>query len=350
MGLVTAIGLGVAAAGVAASAVVKKQAADKAAKIQKKAIGQQQDILRKKLDPETLNGLAQKADEERAKNRIALQKEVDPELAQLRQQGKEQLLQQASIPNESRQSTQLANTLFSETKQQDPRLEAIKNSILDSAKSEIDAGSTLPPSFQAELVRSGLNRGSQAGIAVNRNSIGGPVANVLGAAGIQLQQQREQAAQQLATTGQNLISARTSLLASVFPKLQDLETQRRMEAAQNFGVGEATLPESGLSGQDVTNIEIARQKGISNTVGQKAAVDANQANAQGSYVSSLIGAGTSLAGGAAGQIGGAMSAVPAASNMVGVGGSGGASVDIGQYGGRTAAQQANFNYLQNYYQ
>lgn len=348
MGLVTAIGLGVAAAGVAASAVVKKQAADKAAKIQKKAIGQQKDILRKKLDPETLNTLAQKADEERVKNRLALQKEVDPELAALRQQGKEQLLANASIPEESKQSTQLANALFAETKQQDPRLEAIKNSILDAAQTEINAGATLPPEFQAELVRAGLNTGSQAGIAIDKGTIGGGVARALGLAGIQLQQQRQQAAQQLATTGQNLVSARTNILASVFPKLRDLETVRRQEAAQNFGVGEATLPESGLSGQDVTNIEIARQKGLANAVGQQAQVKANQANSQGQFVSSLIGAGTSLAGGAAGAIGGGAGGA-LASNMVGVGGGGGAQVDIGQFGARTPAQQANFNYLQSLY-
>lgn len=305
MGLVTAIGLGVAAAGTIAATVVKKNAADKAAHIQKKALNQQKDILRKKLDPDTLNELAQKADEARAKNRIALQETVDPELAKLRQLGKEQLLANANIPEESKQSSQLANALFQETKQQDPRLEAIKNSILDAAQSEINAGATLPPEFQAELVRTGLNQGTQAGIAVNKNSIGGPVAKALGLAGIQLQQQRQQAAQQLATTGQNLVSARTNILASVFPKLRDLETQRRIEAAQNFAAAEAALPESGLSGQDVTNIEIARQKGLANVVGQQAQVKANQAQANAAATAGYIGAGTSLVGGAAGAIGGA---------------------------------------------
>lgn len=339
------------AAGAAASAVVKKNAADKAAGIQKRAVTQQQTILKKKLDPTVLNELAQNADKERAQNRIALQKEIDPELAKLRQLGKEQLLANANIPEASKQSTQLANQLFQETKAQDPRLESLKNSILDSAQKEIDAGATLPPEFQAELVRSGLNTGSQAGISISRDSIGGGVARALGLGGIQLQQQRQQAAQQLAQTGQSIALARTNVLASIFPKLRDLETQQRMEAAQNFGVGEAALPESGLSGQDIVNLEVAKQKGLSNTLAANAQIRAQQAQNQAAYTSALIGAGTSAISGAAGGFGGgATSTLGAGANMVGVGGGGGAQVDIGTFGSRTPAQQNNFNYLQSLYQ
>lgn len=301
---VALVGLAVVAAGAAASAVVKKKAADKAAGIQKKAIDQQKTLLQKKLDPTVLNQLAQEADAERAKSRLALQKEIDPELAQLRQLGKEQLLQQASISEESKQSSQLADQLFQETRTQDPRLEALKNSIIGAAQQEIDAGATLPPSFQGELVRAGLNQGSQAGIAINKDTIGGGVARALGLAGVQLQQQRQNQAQALAGTAQSLISARTNILASVFPKLRDLETTRRMEAAQTFGVGEATLPESGLSGQDLVNIEIAKQKGMANLLGARAQIGAQQAQNQGQFTSALIGAGTSLASGGVGMIGG----------------------------------------------
>ncbi len=285
-------------AGAVAGSISKKRAADKAAKAQKKGIQQQQSLLNKNLDPKALNKLAQDADAERAKGRIALQKEIDPELAALRQVGKEQLLAQANIPEESKQSSQLANQLFQETKTQDPRLEQLKNSILDAAQKEIDAGATLPPEFQAELVRSGLNQGSQAGIAIDKGSIGGSVARALGLAGIQLQQQRQQAAQQLANTGQGLVLARTNVLASVFPKLRDLETQRRLEAGANFGVAEAALPESGLGGQDIANIQAAKTHAQAGLIGQTAANKAQQAQNKGAFTSSLIGAGTSLLGGA----------------------------------------------------
>ena len=289
---------GVALVGAIGGAISKKQAADKAAKAQNKGIQQQQNLLNKNLDPKVLNKLARDADAERAKGRIALQKEIDPELAALRTVGKEQLLAQANIPEESKQSSQLANQLFQETKTQDPRLEQLKNSILDAAQKEIDAGATLPPEFQAELVRSGLNQGSQAGIALDKGSIGGGVARALGLAGIQLQQQRQQAAQQLANTGQGLVLARTNVLSSVFPKLRDLETQRRLEAGANFGVAEAALPESGLGGQDIANIQVGKTHAQAGLIGQQAANKAQQAQNKGAFTSSLIGAGTSFLGGA----------------------------------------------------
>ena len=302
MGVVTtlAIGAGVAAAAAAASAVAKKKAADAAAKAQKGAITQQQQLLRKKLDPETLNDLARRADEERVKARLELQKEVDPELAALRQKGKEQLLAEANIPVESRQSSRLAAQLFKETEQQDPRLEALKGALITRAQEEIDAGATLPPEFQAELVRAGLTKGASSGVGVGKEQIGGGVARLLGSAGIQLQQQRQEQAVQLGTAAQNLQSARVNILASVFPKLKDLETVNRQEGAQNFGIAESALPESGLTGTDLTNIEIARQKGLAGLLGQKGAVKAQQRIAQGDFTASLIGAGAGAVSGIAG--------------------------------------------------
>lgn len=347
MGVVTAIGLGVAAAGAAAAAAAKKRASDKAASAQKKGIEQQKTILKNRLSPEVLNDLAQRADAERARSRLALQQEIDPELAQLRQRGKEQLLAQANIPEESKQSTQLANRLFEETQTQDPRLEALRDSILSRAQEEINAGATLPPEFQGELVRAGLQQGSGAGISLDQRSVGGGVARALGLAGIQLQQQRQQEATRLANEAQRISEARVNMLSTVFPKLRDLETIRRQEAAQAFGIGKATLPESGLSGQDQVNIEIAKNRGLANLANQRAAVSAQQAIAQGQFTSELIGAGTSLVGGAAGAIGGA-GAAGGITNLAGVGGTG-ASVNIGNLGSRTPAQQRNFDFLQSYY-
>jgi hypothetical protein len=332
MGVVTAIAAGAVAAGAIASAVVKKNAADKAAKIQKKAIDQQQKILQNKLDPDALNKLAQTADTERAKNRIALQQTIDPELAQLRTAGKKALLEQASIPEEQKQSSQLASALFNETKTEDPRMAALKDSIINAAQNEINAGATLPPEFQAELVRSGLNTGSQSGIGITKNSIGGSVARALGLGGVQLQFQREQAAQNLAATGQSLINARTNILSSVFPKLRDLENERRVEAAQNFQLADQALPESGLSGQDVVNLKVAQQKGIANALGAKAQVRAGQKIAAGQETGAIIGASTSaIAGGLGGGYGNIMGSL--FSKKPGVDTGGGSSLSQGQFPG-----------------
>lgn len=300
MAVFTAVALGVAAAGAAASAIAKKKAADKAASIQKKGIEQQKTILQKKLDPQVLNKLAQDADKERAQNRIALQESVDPELAALRKKGKEQLLAQANIKDEDKQSSKLATTLFNETNTADPRLQALKDSLITAAQKELDSGATLPPEFQGELVRAGLNTGSQAGLGITKNSIGGGVARALGFGGFQLQQQRQQAAQNLANTAQNLVNARSSILSSVFPKLRDLESTRRIEAAQNFQLADQALPESGLSGQEIVNARVAQQRGVANAIGAKSNVKAGQAIMSGQTTGALIGAGTSLATGGLG--------------------------------------------------
>jgi len=129
--------------------------------------------LRRKLDPGALNRLAIQFDEERARNRLDLQKEIDPEIADLRQYSKEQLLKLARQPVESRQTSQVANQLFKENIAPDERMEKLKSSIIQRAQEDFDAGATLPPEFQAELVRSGLTTGAQAGIGTGERAIGG---------------------------------------------------------------------------------------------------------------------------------------------------------------------------------
>ena len=141
-----------------ASAVMKKKAADKAAKAQKNAIGQQEALLRKKLDPGALNRLAQQTDKERALNRIQLQREVDPEIAQLREFSKQKLLDLAQPPESTRQTTQVADQLFQEGIKEDPRIAALKDSIINRAQEDFDAGASLPPSFRRSWSGPAFNR------------------------------------------------------------------------------------------------------------------------------------------------------------------------------------------------
>lgn len=294
----------VVAAGAAASAVVSKNAADHAAKAQKKGVEQQNQLLNKNMNPDKLNDLAERFDKDRARNRIEFQKEIDPELAALRQKGKEQLLEQANANPETRQSGLVAKELFNEVKEQDPRMQALKNSLIQRAQEDLDAGATLPPTFQAELVRAGLNTGSQAGVAIDKSTIGGGVARVLGAAGLQLQAQRTQEANQLAHSAQDITNARVNILATVFPKLRDLESVNRQDALVNFQVGDNTLPEVGLTGREAVNIQIAKTKAKGALLQKSADIKAQQAKDQGVYTSQLIGAGTSLVSGVLGAYSG----------------------------------------------
>lgn len=298
----------VVVAGTAAAAYAQKRAADKAAGAQKKAIGQQEALLRKKLDPEALNRLAQQFDQERAKNRLALQKEVDPQIADLREYSKDQLLKLAKQPLESRQTSQVANQLFQENIRPDERMERLKDTIIQRAQADFDEGANLPPEFQAELVRSGLQTGAQAGIGTGQRAIGGTTARLLGGAGLALKSQRAQEGAMLAGTADALARSRQQLLANIFPSVAAKEAAEIQRAGAGLQLSEALLPESGLSGVQATDIEIARTKGKANLLGQRGQVAAGQAQAQGQFNAALIGAATSGLTGGIGMAGGGASA------------------------------------------
>ena len=336
MAAFTAAAIAVGVLGAAASAIAKKKAADKAAKMQKQGIDKISKSVAAKGSPAWLNNIAQNADAERAKGRIANQMEIDPELGKLRQLGKQQMLDLAGLNEGTKQSSQLADSLFNSTLNEDPQLAKLRQSMASQAQTELDSGATLPASYQGELVRAGLNRGSQAGIAINKNSIGGPLATVLGSAGIQLQKQRQEAAMNLANASNSLYNSRINVLSSVFPKLRDLESQRRVEAAQNFQMADQAMPEYGLTGREIVNLEQAKNDKLNNLSMAKTNVQAQQQVSKGEYAGALIGAGTKVAGSVIGGFspGGAFASTstPASAAGSGIGGNG---LGAQQWGGTT---------------
>lgn len=305
MGVITALVIaGVSAAAVAGSAYAKKKAADKGAKAQASALKGQKKILQDELSFERINQAATDADRVRAENRIALQKEIDPELAQLRQLGKEKLLAEAERPDASLESTQIASALFRENVKEDPRLEALKSSIINRAQEEIAAGSTLPPSFQAELVRAGVQQGAQAGFATDARTVGGTIARALGIGGEQLKIARENQAINLAGAATNLDESRAQILGSIFPTVAASEEARRRNSAAEFGIGDTTLLESGLTGREAASIQQNRGNTLLKIRGQRGQIAAQKAAAQGEATAAYIGAGASFATSALGAYGG----------------------------------------------
>lgn len=353
-----AAGIAVAATvavGAAASAYAKKKAADQAAKAQKNAISQQEELLRRKLDPGALNRLAQQTDKERALNRIELQKEVDPEIAKLREFSKQRLLDLAQQPESSRQTTQVANQLFQEGIKEDPRITALKDSIINRAQEDFNAGATLPPDFQAELIRAGIGQGAQAGVGTAGRTVGGLTSRLLGSAGINLQNQRTAEAVALTGAAQQLTDARQRILANIFPTVKATEDAAAGRATAGLGIAESLLPESGLTGTQAADIQIAQTKGQANLLGQRGNIRAQQAVDQGQFAAGLIGAGTSLVSGVAGgagvgAAGGGLNYAGLSQNLMSVPNSGGSLIDTGIYGSRTPQQQANYAYLQSLYQ
>lgn len=303
MGIITALAVaGVAAGAAAGSALAKKKAADKAASAQTDAVSAQQKILKNELSYSKVNQESLNAERNRIQNRIALQEQFDPELAQLRTIGKQKLLEEAQRPDASRQTTQVANQLFKENIQANPEMEKLKDQLISRAQADLAAGATLPPEFQAELVRSGITGGTQAGLRPVQSTIGGNVTQALGGAGIRLQQEREQQATGLATAAQNITDSRARLLSNVFPSVAAVEQSQRQRAAGAFGVGQETLPEGGLTGQEAANLQINRGNTLMRLREKKGNISAQKALAAGQARSQYIQAGGQFASSAIGSL------------------------------------------------
>ncbi len=307
IGVATALviaGAAVAASRAAGAAHAKSKAADKAAEAQKNALKGQKKILEEELSYGKVNQQAVQAERQRAKDRIALQEEIDPELAQLRQLGKEQLLAQAKQPGASQQSVQVANQLFAEFQKPDQGIEHLKDQIISKAQEDLNRGATLPPEYQAELVRAGITAGSQAGLKTAQSTIGGKVTQALGAAGVNLEQQRTQEAAGLAGVANNLEQSRAKLLESIFPTISQSEATQRAVAASTFGIGEQTLPQAGLTGQEAANLQINKGNTLMKIRGKRGAISAQQALAHGEANAAYINAGSQFASSALGAYGG----------------------------------------------
>lgn len=313
---------------------MKKKAGDKAASAQQSALKGQKKILSEELSFDRVNQAATDADRLRAQNRLKLQEEIDPELAKVRQLGKEQLLAEVARPAESKGSTQVANKLVEENLQGDPRLEALKDTIINRAQSELDSGASLPPEFQADLIRAGVTEGGQAGFHPESKTIGGSITRALGLGGEQLKQARNQQAISLAGAAEGLQASRASILSSIFPTVKASEDARKQDAAAAFGIGESTLPESGLTGREAANLQMNRGNTLLKIRGKQGDIKAQKALNAGEANAAYVGAATSFATSALGAYGGGAG---------GVGGGGGSGITsiLSQVGrGQSTANQA----------
>jgi hypothetical protein len=273
--------------------MIAAEASEDALHFQKQALAAQLKRL-DNLDPNALANQATLQDIARRANALLAQQQVDPALAAVRRIGAEQIVREAE--QGSRSGDVLAEQLFQEVRTQDPKLAALKQQLLDEAKAELDAGATLPPEFQAELVRTGLERSGQAGFGTTGQGLGGvQLRKLIGSEGLALKQARQSQATQLAGAAQDIENARVNILGSVFPRLKDLATSNLSRAQSIFGTGESTVPGVGISGEDVVNINLTKAGAQNQIISQSADKMAQGAIAQGKMINQLIGAGTELA-------------------------------------------------------
>jgi hypothetical protein len=288
-------------AGGIASGIMGMNDAKKAAKAQQEAMKKAYDNLTINMDPQVVNKLAQRGDEERAKSRLALQAQIDPELAKQRGIAEAKITESLLGIGKADSDTVAARTA-QEALREVPGAQEAKDRLVDAALQELKAGATLPPDVQAEFVKAGLEQaGGMTGAANARGAGGVILRQVLGTAGLNLKKQRQDQAASLLTAAGNLDAQRQQILQGLFPRLQQQQMGNLTAASGVLTLGDQMLPESGLSGSDMANIWLARigaQNELTTGMGK---AKAEGIMAQGAARNKLIG---SVTGGLGGMMGG----------------------------------------------
>jgi len=226
---------------------------------QKRGLAQQRAQLKEDYNLDRVAGLVQQYDKGYLDRKVALQKEYEPELYALGQKARQDLLAEAARPSSALESTRTAKQLFAENIDQDPALKKLKDTVVQKANDLLSMGGTLPPEYQAELVRAGVGQAAQAGIKPQSSSVGGVVSNVLGSAGEKLRQARTVEAAGLASTAQQMTESRAKILGSIFPSIQASERANQMRTPGYLGLAQSLMPDAatGLTGRELLNVDFA---------------------------------------------------------------------------------------------
>lgn len=245
------------AVGSIASAAIQAGAIKDATKMQIDALEKARKFMYDELDPSKVNLQALDADITNAKNRLALQAEIDPDLlatryeteARIRKQAGELGLSSMEVQDQAVQEALAGGSTASQGKQ----------ALIDAALQQLSEGATLPSDVQAELVRAGLEKSGMVTGAASPKGIGGLLTRqLLGSAAIQLQQQRQQQAAGLLGQAQNLESSRAQILGQLFPNLATTQLNTLAGQGNVLTQSNAIMPNAGLSGNDVANLWLAR--------------------------------------------------------------------------------------------
>lgn len=290
MGLITGAiiaGVVVAGAGIAA-AQAKKSAANKAAKARSEALSRVRAV-----EPTSMEARARRADEDRYRSQLDLQRRVEPNAAGARESGLKELAASVRTPTDQL-AEGVAAKAYQELAQSPAELDALRTKLLSNAKEELDRGAELPPEFQAELVQAGLETSGASGVGVGRRGAAGQTQRrLIGSAGLELQERRRANAQQAMATDVGVQSARQQVLAGLSSQLMGIGQARQARATTAIGVTQALMPESGLSGREVVGLEVNKQNTANQIALGQGEIAAGKAMAKGQYIADLAGAAAS---------------------------------------------------------
>lgn len=259
------------AVGQVASSAIQADAIKTSTKMQIDALQRQKDFVFNQLDPNVIGPQATIADIQRTQNRLALQGQVDPALLSTRYAAENQQAAQLGQLGAGSPEDIVARQAAGEALTGVPGIQDAKKQLVDQALHELSQGATLPPDIQAEIMKAGLERTGQTQGAAGPQGFGQQILRqLIGQAGLNLQTQRQQKAQQLTTTAQQLEQSRQSILGSLFPNLSSVQLNTLKGTQGALQLSDALVPDAGLSGSNIANIWMARV-GATNQLAQSAA-------------------------------------------------------------------------------
>jgi len=257
-------------AGQIAAASMQASAIKAATQMQIDALERQQKFVYSELEPGKINAQALAADIDRAKSRLALQGITDPDLLKARYVAEQKMLEGVSELGTGT-SEQVAQQAAAEALAGGGVAEQMKQKLIDSALDEMNAGASLPPDVQAELVKAGFERSGAVSGAATTKGIGGNISReMIGERALALKTERQGKAIAMTQAASALEQNRASLLQSLFPALKTNQLQNLAAAQGTMAAGAAEIPEAGLSGESVANIWLARV-GATNQLAQSSA-------------------------------------------------------------------------------
>jgi hypothetical protein len=257
------------AAGSIIGGMMTADAIEDATDKQLKAIEKQRQFVFDQLNPEKIGNKARAADIRRVQERLRLQGITDPELLKQRYDAQQAISQRlAGLTGD--EADKVAATAAAEAIRGTQGLEDVKTKLIDQALQELNAGATLPPDVQAELVGAGLERTGQTTGSAASGIRGNILKELIGTAALQLKSDRQKRATELAQAAQDMDVKRQAVLGQLFPNLVSKSLNKLGAAQSVLSQSNQMVPEAGLGGADIANLWIARV-GATNQLSQSAA-------------------------------------------------------------------------------
>lgn len=301
-------------AGALASGWLNADAISSATKLQSSALQKVLQNIQNGMTPDQLQQIATQGDTQRATQQQQLLAQIYPGLAAAQKSAEGSLATQAGGFGAQSLASQVGGEAAKEALSA-PSTAGGQQQLIDAALSQLKAGATLPPDVEAQLVQAGLESSGMVTQNASGQGVGGQqIRTLLGTAGIQLQQQRQQQAASLLTQAQQLETQRQNVLQSLFPNLSQVQLQQAGGAQSIFGTAASATPQAGLSGTSLANAWLQRIGATNQATEQLAGIQASgklaQAQNWSNTIGTLTGSGANAAsGGGKGGGGGLLSGI-----------------------------------------